>query len=62
MKKKNDKEWNALIKAAEAYIKSMGGSVIVIGPIVIERWPDDLPAKYTLGIKCLGNAPTERIK
>lgn len=62
MKEKNDKEWNALVKAAEAYIKSMGGSVIVIGPIVIQKWPGDLPYKYTLGIQCLGKAPTERIK
>lgn len=60
-KKDNDKEWTALVKAAEAYVKSIGGKIVVAGPIEIIQWPDDGPYKYTLGIKCLGKAPTKKV-
>lgn len=46
-----------LYRAVEAYVKSAGGGVMVIGGIQIIQWPDDGKYKFTVGIKCCGTIP-----
>lgn len=48
---------NALYAAINAYVKSKGGSIVVIGGIQIQQWPDDLKFNYTVAIKCTGQLP-----
>ncbi len=46
-----------LYRAACAYIKSKGGTSIVVGGIQVIQWPTDSKYNYTLGIKITGKLP-----
>lgn len=48
---------DALYTAVDAYVKSKGGSIVVIGGIQIQQWPGDLKFNYTVAIKCTGQLP-----
>jgi len=47
-----------LYDSVAAYVKICDGSVVVIGGIRIEQWPEDLPASFHVAIKCTGKLPS----
>lgn len=48
---------DCLYRAAQEYVESQGGSVLVAGPVSVMRWPGDRPLKWTLAIACTGRPP-----
>lgn len=55
MKQKKDVT-DRLYDAVAAWAKSKGGNIVVIGGIETQQWGAD-PARFVIGIKCLGTAP-----
>ena len=47
-----------LYRAVEAYVNHNGGKLIVVGGIEVQRWPLEDEWKFTVGIRCMGVAPT----
>ena len=60
-KPKVSKEIDDLYAAVNAYVKSIGGSIIVIGGIEIQEWPLDSEFKFRVAVHCLGLNPTVRL-
>ena len=50
-----------LYAAVASYIKSRGGSAVVIGGISIIRWPGEQKYNFTLGVGITGKIPTVEI-
>ena len=46
-----------LYRAILRYVKSKGGSIMVIGGVQIEQWPGDGELKYVVGVRCMGRKP-----
>ena len=59
MKSKVSKEIDDLYSAVNAYVKSIGGSIIVIGGIEIQEWPLESEFKFRVAVHCLGRKPTK---
>ena len=49
-----------LYRGVRRYVESLGGSVIVIGGIEIQEWPDDPAGKYRVAVSVLGRRPEPR--
>ena len=49
---------DCLYRAAQEYIESQGGSIVVAGPVSIMRFPGDRKLKWTLSIACVGSPPS----
>ena len=47
-----------LYRAVRRYVKARGGSIVVIGGIELQQWPDDRPQQFRLAVKFLGRKPT----
>ena len=47
-----------LYKAVDNYVKTGGGSVVVIGGIQIQEWPNTAKGKFVVAVQCLGRKPT----
>ena len=54
-------ETDGLFEAARAYVKCHGGSIVVIGPIELQRWPQDSKHAYRLAIRFTGKPPKKPI-
>jgi hypothetical protein len=52
-------EIEALYKAVDDYVKSLGGSVIVIGGIEVQEWPVDSQFEFKIAVRCLGKKPSK---
>lgn len=46
-----------LYQAVRGYIEKNGGSVLVIGGIRIEEWPEDNGHSFYVSVKCTGLKP-----
>ncbi len=46
-----------LYAAVADYVKERGGSVIAIGGIELQQWPEDNEFVYRMGIKFIGKKP-----
>lgn len=55
-----DKLINELYEAANNYVKSKGGKILVAGKIKIYKYPGDKKYKFTLAIECTGKPPREK--
>lgn len=49
---------DALYKAVEGYVKANGGSILVIGGISIQEWPQDNKYIFHVAVQCCGERPT----
>jgi hypothetical protein len=49
---------DALYKAVQAYVTANGGSILVIGGITIQEWPQDNQYVFHVAVKCCGKLPT----
>lgn len=47
-----------LYRAVRRYVESKGGSLIVIGGIETQQWPDDREMMFRVAVKCMGRKPT----
>jgi|GEM_PF-4943018 len=56
--KHRDLRVDHLFKAVQEYVTHNGGSVIVIGGIQIQEWPQDGAMTYHVAIKCTGRKPS----
>jgi hypothetical protein len=50
--------WQQLYRAVERYVKSKGGSIVVIGGIQIQEWRGDPKGVYVVAVTVLGRKPT----
>lgn len=57
LKDKDMDKLDALYGAAQEYIESIGGKVIVIGGTKIQTWPGSSKHKFTLAIEVSGKIP-----
>lgn len=61
-KRKKTRPYNDIIDdlylAVQQYVESKGGSVVVIGGVQVQQWPNDLEHNFTIGIRCMGKKPT----
>jgi hypothetical protein len=46
-----------LLRAVRRFVEHHGGSILVIGDIQLQRWPEDRPYTYRIGVKCTGRPP-----
>ena len=46
-----------LYRAVDRYVKSKGGSIVVIGGIQIQQWPGDASNNFVVAVKCMGRLP-----
>jgi hypothetical protein len=56
--RKNDPAHNLLV-AASRFIRAKGGSLLIIGPIEVQEWPEDRAGMFRLAVKCLGRKPNK---
>lgn len=54
---KRDPE-SQLYRAVRRYVESKGGSLVVIGGIETQEWPEDGRFKFRVAVKCMGKKPT----
>lgn len=54
-----DKAIDELYTAVENYIRIIGGDVVVIGGIQIQRWPEDNSKTFNISVKCSGRSPVK---
>lgn len=55
------KAFDKMAKAVAAYVKSMGGSAVVVGPIGMGRDSDELRFNYYLKVHITGVQPTKKL-
>jgi hypothetical protein len=48
-----------LYRAVRRYVQSNGGSIVVIGGVQVQEWPQDRAGQFVIGVKCLGHRPTK---
>lgn len=46
-----------LYRAIRRYVEGLGGSIVVIGGIEIQKWPDERDMAYRVAVRCIGRAP-----
>ena len=46
-----------LYRAVMEYVEKHGGSVLVVGGIQVQHWPEDAPMCYRIAVKCTGREP-----
>lgn len=56
-RKKRPEHVEQLYAAAENYIATEGGKLVVIGDVQVIRFPGDPELNFTLGIRCTGRVP-----
>lgn len=49
-----------LYRAVIRYVESHKGSILVIGGVQIEQWPEDRKGMFVLGVRCLGRKPEKK--
>lgn len=49
-----------LYRAVRRYVESLEGSIVVIGGIEIQEWPDDANLTYRVAVRCTGRAPRKQ--
>ena len=49
---------DTFLHAVGDYVKSIGGSAIVVGGIQVEHWPGEA-MNYRVSVKCTGRRPTK---
>lgn len=54
--RKNDPTHN-LYAAVQHYVRANGGNIIVVGGVSVQEWPGDIPGKFSLAIRCVGQKP-----
>jgi hypothetical protein len=47
-----------LYRAVRRYVQSLGGSIVVIGGIEVQEWPEDSEHCYRVAVRVLGRKPT----
>lgn len=47
-----------LYRAVRRYVESGGGSILVIGGVQVQQWPEDNEFVYRLAVKFTGRKPT----
>lgn len=49
-----------LYRAVDRYVKSKGGSLVVIGGIQVQQWPGDPAHSFVVAVKCMGRQQNSR--
>ena len=47
-----------LYKAVQNYVEHYGGSVVVVGGVQLQKWPQDNEYVFHISVKCCGREPT----
>lgn len=47
-----------LYRAVRRYVESKGGSLLVIGGIETQQWPDDRALMFRVAVRCMGRKPS----
>jgi hypothetical protein len=50
-------ELDGLLEAANAYILANGGKVVVIGPVELQKWPEDNRSTFRIAVRFTGKPP-----
>ena len=53
---KRDPE-SQLYRAVRRYVESKGGSLMVIGGVETQEWPEDGKFKFRVAVRCMGRKP-----
>lgn len=46
-----------LYRAVKRYVESKGGSIVVIGGVSLQQWPEDNTGVFHLAVKFMGRKP-----
>lgn len=49
-----------LYRAVKRYVESRGGSILVIGGIETQVWPEEFKYNFRLSVRCMGTKPMLR--